>query len=97
MLEKDFQRNVINMMKRDFPDLWFFKVSDRFMGGIPDIIGCCRGRMFGIELKVSPNKTTKLQDFTIDLMRKAGARVAVVSDDVDKARLFLLSLYHGEE
>lgn len=77
MLEKDFQRNVIKWIRKTYPDMWFYKASDRFIAGVPDLVGCYAGRLWAIELKVGDNKPTKLQEFTMGQMCKAGAMVTV--------------------
>lgn len=88
VLEKDFQKQVIKMIKHEFPSMWFYKASDRFITGIPDIVGCCAGRMWAVELKVQKNKPTELQQYTMEKMRAAGALV-IWSNDIEEIRRFL--------
>lgn len=40
--------------------------------GIPDILGCIRGRHFGIEVKVPGEESTDLQKFVQQEIRDAG-------------------------
>lgn len=47
---------------KSIPQLWCFKASEKFYSGIPDIIGCYRGKFFAIELK-RPGQI-KLKPFT---------------------------------
>lgn len=98
--ESEFQKRVVKMIKKEFPDMWFYKASDRFITGIPDLVGCCKGccvgrayevnygQMWGIELKVGKNKPTELQEYTMEQMRQAGAKV-IWSRDIDEIREFL--------
>ena len=75
------------MLRTEYPNAWAYKVCDRFTSGVPDIIGCLpNGHLFAIELKVSPNKTTKLQDYVLQRIRAAGgiAGVAYSIQDVRK-------------
>lgn len=64
-----------------------FKVwgSEHMMAGLPDIVGCHRGRFFAFEVK-EPGKetnTSKIQDFRMGEIRKAGglSQVIVTLDD----------------
>lgn len=65
---------------------WFFKVHGSVWqkAGLPDIIGCDRGRFVGIELKVRPNRPSALQLLTIAKINRAGgvAGVCYSLDDV---------------
>ena len=56
--------------------------------GIPDIIVCYHGKFIGLEAKVGRNKPTKLQEATIDQIRKAGGIAAVVYSIDDVKRIF---------
>lgn len=77
--ERDMQRKVIKYLKETLPkgESFFWKVSERFSSGIPDIVGFCRGKAFAIELKVGKNKQTELQKRTMDDMNRAGVLTAV--------------------
>lgn len=52
--------------------------------GIPDVIGCYRGRFIGIEAKVGNNKPSEIQKAKIKMIQKAGgfARVVWTLDEV---------------
>jgi Holliday junction resolvase len=45
--------------------------------GIPDIIGCYKGRFIGIEVKLDYNKPSGLQQLVLSELTKAGARCGV--------------------
>lgn len=77
MLEVALKNKVIKRLRK-VPDLWFFKCSDKFQSGIPDIIGCYHGRMFALELKSEFGKLTKLQEHTLHTLMTAGALTAVI-------------------
>jgi len=55
------------------------------MAGLPDIIGCRKGRFYGIELKVGSNKPSDRQLWILAQMHLCGARVDVVWDRVEDA------------
>ena len=46
--------------------------------GIPDVIGCYRGRFIGIEAKVGNNKPSEIQKAKIKMIQKAGGYASVV-------------------
>lgn len=77
MTESQLQRKVLRMIKLKFKEAWFYKASDKWVSGIPDILGCLSGRFFAIELKVGRNKPTPIQLATIDHIRRAGGDAAV--------------------
>lgn len=45
--------------------------------GIPDIIGCWKGRFIAIELKIPGEVPTRLQSINLESLKKAGAKVGV--------------------
>lgn len=89
MPESRFQSKVMQHLKNTFngEPAFFWKASDRFIAGIPDIMGVYRGLAWGIELKVGKNKTTSLQELTIAKLRYAGALcfVCYTMDDINLA------------
>lgn len=56
-----------------------FKVhgSGMMMAGLPDLIGCYRGRFFGVEVKMPGNKPSKIQLHVMRKIKEAGGRVCV--------------------
>lgn len=52
MLERSFKRKVISELK-GIKDCYFFVKEAAAIRGIPDIIGCYKGRFFAWELKRS--------------------------------------------
>lgn len=60
-----------------------FKIwgSAAMMKGLPDLIGCVRGRFFGFEVKMpgKEDNTSPRQEFVHGLIRRAGGFVAIVS------------------
>lgn len=96
-LESAFQRAVINKLKK-IPDLYFFKKEAMAIRGIPDIIGCYKGRFFAWELKRSEAESHKmtgrivLQKYIISLIRKAGGIGEFVYPENFEERLEELTL-----
>lgn len=60
-----------------------FKVhgSAAMMSGLPDLIGCVKGRFFGFEVKMpgKESNTSRRQEYVHGLIRRAGGFVAVIS------------------
>ena len=54
--------------------------------GVPDILACYKGRFIGIEVKNETGKTSPLQDYNIEAIKKAGgiSLVARSVEDVEK-------------
>lgn len=91
MSELALKNRVVKMIKKEFPDVFFYKAADAFTAGIPDIIGAKDGKFFAIELKFGKGKTTRLQDYVIAKIHGSGSH-AIVARDVDAVRAFLKSI-----
>ena len=80
MLEKELQRKIIKWLR----NVGVFVVKQHggvyTEVGIPDLICCYRGKFIAFELKVGNNNTTKIQDFKIKEIRKAGGKAEVIRD-----------------
>ena len=48
--------------------------------GIPDIVGCIRGRFFAIECKAGNGKTTALQDLELNRIHNAGGTTYIARE-----------------
>jgi hypothetical protein len=75
------------LVKRDikraldkYPRMWYYMpVASRYsVAGIPDFVGCYKGRFFAIEAKAAKGRTTPLQDRTIHAIDAAYGSVGVV-------------------
>lgn len=77
--EAAMQRQVMLWLSLRFKGLpaFFWKASDKFAAGIPDIVGVYKGRMWCIELKVGKNTTTLLQDVTLTKLQASHVPVTV--------------------
>ena len=63
-------------------NLWYFMPPANGYGraGIPDFIGCLKGRLIAIEAKAGKGKTTALQDREIQKIKDAGGFVLIVNE-----------------
>ena len=83
MIEKSLQRRVLRELNAH-PHCKAVAISPPSVEtGTPDIIGCCRGCMFLIELKVGKNKPSALQKQRINQSSKSGACAIVAREDFD--------------
>ena len=74
--------------------MWHFKVhgSAYQRAGIPDLIGCHRGRFFALEVKQPGEQPTKIQRYEMMRLVQSGAVVGVarsVEDAEDKLKTIL--------
>lgn len=85
-LEHSFQKKVKARLKA-VPELYHFTKEAAAIRGIPDLIGCYRGRFFAWELKRSAKEAAKLkgrialQRHVLSLIRKAGGIGRIVHPD----------------
>ena len=82
MTESQFQGRLLRALRAhpSLKDAVIFKHSDRFSSGVPDFsvtVGC---RTTWWEVKVAPNKTTKIQSW---FLAKLGACAFVVKSSSD--------------
>lgn len=60
---------------------YFYPVTGGFgSSGVPDIVGCYKGRFFGIECKAKGNKPTELQKMNLARIELNGG-IALVIDE----------------
>lgn len=87
MSEKTFVKKLKKRLAKEFGGFWFKVHGGPFqLAGLPDLIGCVRGRFIGIECK-APGKMktlTELQVKMLSIIRKAGG-LGFATDNIDKA------------
>lgn len=83
---------------KTIPNLWFFKASERTLAGIPDFVLCVNGMFVALELKRdSKAKATRLQEFTLENINKAGGLGVVVRpENFEKVMRVIEILAKGE-
>ena len=74
MKESELVRKVLAVLN-SLPECKAIKVhgSPYARAGTPDIIGCCKGRMFALEVKMAGRKPTKIQERELAAWGAAGA------------------------
>jgi Holliday junction resolvase len=79
--EAKVKQRVVKQLK-EMGAYYFFPVTGGFgNSGIPDIVGCIRGRFFAIECKAGKNTTTRLQDSHLEEIRKQGGVALLINGD----------------
>jgi Holliday junction resolvase len=93
--ESRLSSRIIKTLRAEAPEpCWFAKIpGTAFSAGLPDIIGCVRGRFIAVEVKMPgrENTLTARQAAVLDLLEHAGARVGVVTS-VEEALALLSDL-----
>jgi len=79
--EKKVKTKVVNILK-ELGVYYFYPVTAGYgAAGVPDIVGCYKGRFFAIECKAGKGKTTALQDKNIARIKETGGLAIVVNED----------------
>ena len=91
--EKKVKDKAVKQLK-ELGAYYFYPVTGGYgASGVPDIVGCFRGKFFGIECKAGKNTTTALQDKNLNAIRAQGGAALVVNEEnVDGVTSWLLTL-----
>ena len=78
--EAKVKKVVVNQL-RNLGAYYFYPVTGGYgRSGVPDIVGCYRGRFFGIECKAGRNTPTPLQQINLDDIEKQKGIALVVNE-----------------
>lgn len=78
-------KNKVTAQLKELGAYYFYPVTSGFgSSGVPDIVGCYKGRFFGIECKANGNKPTELQKINLTKIEGAGG-IALVIDETNVA------------
>ena len=84
------EKSIVNAILKYLRDneVWCFKHhgGPYATAGVPDIIGCYKGEFIAIEVKQPGKDPTGLQEYTLNLIRKAGGRSLVAHSVLDVQR-----------
>ena len=79
--EKRVKTKVVAILK-ELGTYYFYPVTGGYgASGVPDIIGCYKGRFFAIECKAGKGKTTALQEKNIAQIIAQGGLAMVINED----------------
>ncbi len=76
--ETQFKQQIQKILLKEYPGIYYRKLSDRFRPGILDTVICWQGRTIWIENKVLPNLPTPLQLNEIKAIKAAGGEAYVL-------------------
>lgn len=78
--EAKVKRKVVAVLK-ELRCYYFYPVTGGYgSSGVPDIVGCYKGRFFGIECKAGNNKPTALQQKNLDTIQDKGGIALVINE-----------------
>ena len=91
--EKKVKDKVVTLLK-EAGAYYFFPATHGYgRSGVPDIIGCLKGKFFAIECKAGNNKPTALQEREMQRIRDTGGNTLVVNEEnIEVTRLWLKTL-----
>lgn len=94
--ESKLSLRIRKELAKEWPDCFTLKVwgSARMMGGLPDILGCVRGRFIGLEVKMPDKRsnTTEQQRLRISQIQRAGGIAGVVCSPAEAVEFVRKSL-----
>jgi len=97
MLESDLVRKILATLRLEFGGVWFkIHGGANQEAGIPDIIGCYRGRFVAFEVKRGKHsRVSPRQRLVLDRISDAGGLSVVVESPLE-ASFALRNLSHDE-
>lgn len=86
--EGRLQRDIQKKLKVELgSQLFIFKIwgNEHMMAGLPDLIGCYKGRFFGLEVKLPESRTnvSERQQYVGALIRRAGGISTIVTSYIE--------------
>ncbi len=79
--EAKVKKKVVEQLKA-LRAYYFFPATGGYgKSGVPDIVGCHKGKFFGIECKAGKNTTTPLQDRNLEQISDSGGLAVVVNEE----------------
>lgn len=80
--EKRVKQQIVKQLKEFEDDVYYFFPATGGYGrsGVPDIVGCYKGKFFAIECKAGSNTTTALQERELEKIRRADGGAWVVNE-----------------
>jgi len=94
--EKKVKDKVIAILKA-YGAYYFYPVTSGYgASGVPDIVGCHKGKFFAIECKAGRNIPTALQERNMQKIRESGGVAIVVNEDNIKDVEVMLNKWEGD-
>ena len=95
--EKKVKTKVVAILK-ELGAYYFYPITGGYgASGVPDIVGCYKGRFFAIECKAGKGKTTALQDKNIaQIIAQGGLAIVVHEDNIEDVNELLRRIERNE-
>jgi Holliday junction resolvase len=95
--EKKVKTKVVAILK-GFGAYYFYPVTGGYgASGVPDIVGCYKGKFFAIECKAGKGKTTALQEKNIaQIIAQGGVAIVVNEDNIPDVDKLMIEIDMGE-
>jgi Holliday junction resolvase len=95
--EKKVKTKVVAVLK-SFGAYYFYPVTGGYgASGVPDIVGCYKGKFFAIECKAGKGKTTALQEKNIaQIIAQGGIAIVVNEDNIPDVDKLMIEIDMGE-
>jgi Holliday junction resolvase len=95
--EKKVKTKVVAILK-EFGAYYFYPVTGGYgASGVPDIVGCYKGKFFAIECKAGKGKTTALQEKNIaQIIAQGGVAIVVNEDNIPDVDKLMIEIDIGE-
>ena len=91
-------KKAVAAMLKEHGAYFFFPAMGAFgRAGVPDIVGCYKGRFFAVECKAGKNTTTALQNEEINKIRTAKGAAFVINETNQQDLSFWLEFIGKEE
>ena len=76
--EKQFEEKVKRLLK--LRGCWVLKTFSNGIqrAGVPDLLICCKGKFYGVELKAEKGRVSRLQEHELKLIEEAGGRALIL-------------------
>ena len=89
--EGKVKKKVVAYLK-EIGAYYFFPATGGYgKSGVPDIVGCYKGKFFGIEVKAGKNTATELQKMQLKLISEAGGIATVTNEHTIHSLRYLLN------
>ncbi len=88
--ETRWRNSVVVPFLKTLKHTWFTSIQQVSIKGTPDILLCANGRFVGLELKTNEGKLSKLQEYNLECIEKAGGMAIVANPSTwDGIKTFL--------
>ena len=96
--EKKVKTKVVAILK-ELGAYYFYPITGGYgASGVPDIVGCYKGRFFAIECKAGGGKTTALQEKNIaQIIAQGGLAIVVHEDNIEDVNELLRHIEGSQE